>query len=41
MTSETVGNLLLAVTLIASGILFIAVNLNYLPESEDEEDETR
>ena len=41
MTPETIGNLVLAVTLIASGILFIAVNLNYLPEDEDEEDEGR
>ena len=38
MTAEVIGNLLLAVTLIASGILFIAVNLNYVPEDKEDED---
>ena len=37
MNLEMFGNLILLCGLIASGILFIVVNMNYLPEDEDDE----
>ena len=41
MSVELVGNLILLCGIAASGILFVVVNINYLPEDEDKDNEAR